>query len=77
MGAMPKMPIIMAMRMMMPEKIFFIPLLVRVKLPQAENLVKQKNDDSKKIEPTKFIGPFFEKLQRVVRKGGSGHRPPA
>ena len=48
MGAMPKMPIIMAMRMMMPEKIFFIPLLVRVKLPQAENLVKQKNDDRKK-----------------------------
>jgi hypothetical protein len=45
MGAMPKMPIIMAMRMMMPEKIFSILLLVKNKLPQPENLVKQKNDD--------------------------------
>jgi hypothetical protein len=35
----------MAMRMMMPEKIFSILLLVKNKLPQPENLVKQKNDD--------------------------------
>jgi hypothetical protein len=76
MGAMPKMPIIMAMRMMMPEKILFIPLLVTlaIKLPQPENLVKKKNEQ--KNEPAKFIGSFLEKLQKMVRKDGSTHRPP-
>jgi len=71
MGAMPKMPIIMAMLMMIPEKVFSILILVKNKLTQPENLVK------KKIEPTKVIGSSFGKLQRMVRKGGSGHHPPA
>jgi hypothetical protein len=32
---------------------------------------------SSKIEATKLIGPFFEKIQGMVRRGGAGHRPPA
>jgi hypothetical protein len=71
MGARPKMPIIMAMRMMMPEKIFSILQLVKNNLTQPENLVK------KKIKPTKLIGSFFEKLHRMARKGNARQRPTA
>jgi hypothetical protein len=61
----------MAMRIMMPEKIFSMLLLDKNKLPQPENPVKQKN------EPTMIIGSSSEKIQGMVRKGGAEHRPPA
>jgi hypothetical protein len=61
----------MAMRMMMPEKTFSILLLVKNKLPQPENPVKQK------IEPAKFIGSILEKLHRIVRNEDTGQSPPA
>jgi glutathione synthase/RimK-type ligase-like ATP-grasp enzyme len=55
----------MAMRMMMPEKIFSILLLVKNKLPQPENLVKQKIDDFAKSllkrPPGESRGPEFIK----------------
>jgi hypothetical protein len=44
MGARPKMPVIITMPIM-PEKIFSMLLLVKNKLAQPENLVKQKIDD--------------------------------
>jgi len=59
----------MAMRIMMPEKIFSMLLLVKNKLPQPENPVKQK------IKPAKFIGSFLEKLQSIARNEGAGHGP--
>jgi hypothetical protein len=54
---------------MMPEKIFSIVKLVKTKLAQPENLVKQK------IEPEKFIGSILEKLHRMVRNEDTGQSP--